>query len=426
MDQNTDSSGFDQIQPSQYPVIQHPFQEMSEEVFQAKGNLMKSIQTFLKKFNRIPFGEMPKVLLQDLQIINEELAEYINSPSWNRLTFNNDEEHYIQYKEYLENSSNAIAPILPIEEPEYSLSMGYEHLSTIPKMKSSEVIKSSVKNLVPIPSEYEVASDDESECDLPVKDESSLVFTTFSNPLFNCNDDFTSSDDESLSEEDVPMENFKVYLNPLFDDGEINSDNIDPHYFSAESNLIESLLNRYTLIDSSPKFDFLLKEFSGELAHINLILSRIKEADFDLEEEIRLVKNLFDSLINEIELFLATDDLMPPCIESDDYDSEGDIHFLEELLGNDSIPLFENKSYNFDHHDDPSFSRPPPEPPDVEFFFDFEPNSREVISAVMNNIDELNEDECFDPGGIYPTMIEDSRVWCVVPVYLSFTSFVCN
>nr|GEU75565.1 hypothetical protein [Tanacetum cinerariifolium] len=38
----------------------------------------------------------------------------------------------------------------------------------------------------------------------------------------------------------------------------------------------------------------------------------------------------------------------------------------------------------------------PPKPSDVEF--DFEPNSREVISVMMNNIDELNEDEYFDPG----------------------------
>nr|GFB78536.1 hypothetical protein [Tanacetum cinerariifolium] len=258
-----------------------------------------------------------------------------------------DEEHYVQYKEYLENSSNAIAPVLPTEEPEYLLSMGYEHLSTTPETESDEVIKSSVNNLVPIPSEYEVTSDDESECDVPVKDESSSVFTTFSNPLFD-NDDFTSSDDESLSNEDVPIEDFKVYSNPLFDDEEINYNEIDPHYFNAESNLIESLLTRDTLIDSSPKFDFLLKEFSGELAHIDPVLPGIKEAEFELEEEI--------------------------CIESDGYDSEGDIHFLEGLLVDDSIPLPEYESSNFDHHDDPSFPRPPLGPPDVEIFFDLEPD----------------------------------------------------
>nr|GFD10894.1 hypothetical protein [Tanacetum cinerariifolium] len=59
----------------------------------------------------------------------------------------------------------------------------------------------------------------------------------------------------------------------------------------------------------------------------------------------------------------------------------------------------ENESSDFDYHDEPSFPRPPPEPPDVEVFFNFEPDSRELISAVMNNIDELIEDECFDPGG---------------------------
>nr|GFA49481.1 hypothetical protein [Tanacetum cinerariifolium] len=306
--------------------------------------------------------------------------------------------------------SNAIATVLPTEDPEYSLSMGYEHPSTTPETESDEVIKSSAKNLVQIPSEYEVTSDDESECDVPVKDESSLVFTTFSNPIFDDNDDFTSSDDESLHNEDVPMEKFKVYSNPLFDDEEINYDKLDPHYFNAESNLIKSLLNRDTLIDSSPKFDFLLKEFSSELAHINPILPGIKEADFDLEEEIRLVENLLlspspipvednDSLIDEIDLFLARDDLLPPGIKSDNYDSKGDIHFLEELLSDDSIPLPENKSSNFDHHDDLSFPRPPPEPSNVEFLFDFEPNSGEVISTMMNNIDELYEDECFDLGG---------------------------
>ncbi|GJW88279.1 hypothetical protein Tco_0163619 [Tanacetum coccineum] len=88
------------------------------------------------------------------------------------------------------------------------------------------------------------------------------------------------------------MENFKIYSNPLFDDEEIISLNIDPHYFNAESNLIESLLNRDILIDSSPKFDYLLEEFFGELAHIDPIPPRIEKADFDLEEEIRFVENL--------------------------------------------------------------------------------------------------------------------------------------
>nr|GEX77931.1 hypothetical protein [Tanacetum cinerariifolium] len=155
-----------------------------------------------------------------------------------------------------------------------------------------ELLEDLLRTFVPIQSESEVTSDNESECDVPVNDESSPIFTTFSNHLFDCNDDFTSSDDKSLSNEDVSMENFKIYSNPLVDDEESISPKIDPHYFNAESDLIKSLLNQDTLIDSSPKFDYLLEEFSGKLAHIDPIPPRIEEDEFDLEEEIRLVENL--------------------------------------------------------------------------------------------------------------------------------------
>ncbi|GJQ94327.1 hypothetical protein Tco_0005466 [Tanacetum coccineum] len=296
-----------------------------------------------------------------------------------------------------------------------------EHLSTIPETESDEVIKSSVENLVPIPSESEDFSDNESECDVPICDESSPTFTTFSNPLFDSKDDFTSSDDESFSHEDVPMEKFKIYSNPLFDDEEIIFTKIDPHYFNAESNLIESLLNRDTLIDSSPKFDFNLEEFSGKLAHIDPIPPGIEKADFNLEEEICLIENLLydnlsswppkelnleiadtileslspypipvedsDSYMEEIDLFL-TDDSMPPGIENDDYDSEGDIRFLEELLSNDSPPLLENESYNLDHFNDPLSPRLPPELPDVEICLNFEPDTGVLTTKVVKGISE--------------------------------------
>nr|GFD16681.1 hypothetical protein [Tanacetum cinerariifolium] len=72
--------------------------------------------------------------------------------------------------------------------------MGDEHLDTILEMESDEFIKSSVENLIPNPSESEDLSD--SECDVPACDD----FTTFSNLLFDAEDDFFSSDDESFSD----------------------------------------------------------------------------------------------------------------------------------------------------------------------------------------------------------------------------------
>ncbi|GJX05613.1 hypothetical protein Tco_0191529 [Tanacetum coccineum] len=115
----------------------------------------------------------------------------------------------------------AITPVLPTMEPEDSLIIGNEHLNTISEKESDEFIKSSVEVLVPIPSEFEDTSG--SVSDLPSCDDFSPInvyeekFVTFSNHLFNLNDDFTSSDDESLSDEDVLEDNVKIYSNPLFE-----------------------------------------------------------------------------------------------------------------------------------------------------------------------------------------------------------------
>nr|GEX81633.1 hypothetical protein [Tanacetum cinerariifolium] len=63
----------------------------------------------------------------------------------------------------------AITPILSTKEPRDSLIMGDKHLDTIPEKESDEFIKSSVKNLVPNPSEFEDLSNigriDDADCD---------------------------------------------------------------------------------------------------------------------------------------------------------------------------------------------------------------------------------------------------------------------
>ncbi|GJV65954.1 hypothetical protein Tco_1476782, partial [Tanacetum coccineum] len=196
--------------------------------------------------------------------INEELAEYINTPSWNSPTSSyddDDDEYSFPKQEYLMTCSTAITPGSPKTD---SLIMVDKHLDTILEAKSDKFRKSSVENLVQNLSE----SKDECECDVPDCDDSQTTnFSAFSNPLF---DDSTSTDDESFSDEDVPKE---IYSNPLFDE-EIISDKVD------------------ALIISSPKIDSLLKQFSGKLAHIDLIPPGINEADFDPEEDIRFVERL--------------------------------------------------------------------------------------------------------------------------------------
>nr|GEU79362.1 hypothetical protein [Tanacetum cinerariifolium] len=432
MDQNIDSSGLDQIQTPQYSVIHPPSQEInhyvqykeylensSNEIVVSNSNQKKEkppqdsdicqlireeccIEVCKKQKQNIEntMLELIKVCRQKaFYCMHDNVDDLIESALNSKLLLINLESQCLDKKKQgvknvveqptkretriakslqnfrvvlkkssisLKNTSqissvHAIAPILPTEEPEYSLSMGYEHLNTILETESDEVTESSAKNLLPIPSEYEVTSDDESECDVPIKDESSPAFTTFSNPLFDDNDDFTSSDDESLPDENVPMENFKVYSNPLFDDDEINSDKLDPHCFNAESDFVESLSNRDTLIESSPKFDY-LEEFSGAFMPTS-IFETLPTYPIPIDDS--------NSLIDEIDLFLAMDDLLHPRIESDNYDSEGDIYFLEELPVDDSIPLPKNEYLIL---------------------------IIRMIHPVINNIDELNEDECFDPG----------------------------
>nr|GEW19117.1 hypothetical protein [Tanacetum cinerariifolium] len=276
------------------------------------------------------------MLKEEEKEIEEEQAT--KARYWKILVFYDDDD---------EDYTITITP----KEPDNSLSMGDEHLDTISATESDEFIKSSVENLVPNLSEFE----GEYECDVPACED----FTTFSNILFDADYDFSSNDDQSFSDEDIPKE---IYSNPTFDE-EIISMKIDLHHFNVEYDLIESLLNLDSLIiSSSSKIDSLFDEFVGELTLLKSILPGINETDCDPEEEIHLIKRLFyDNSSPQIDLSFTPDDPMSPDIEKDDYDSERDIIILEELLSSDSLSLPKNKSFHFDI---PSSSRPPAKPPD--------------------------------------------------------------
>ncbi|GKD89308.1 hypothetical protein Tco_1364815 [Tanacetum coccineum] len=196
--------------------------------------------------------------------------------------------------------------------------MGDKHLSTIYEKESDKVIKSSVEDLVPILSESEDTSESDSDCDLhsyndfsPIKvfEEKSV---TFSNPLFDSNDDFTSSDDESLSDEDVPEDNVKIYSNPLFE--------FDDEYISSDVN---------------PLFDEVLEDIESEDSYV----SKLDEPDLLVTPLSAFNEDeCFDpgGDIDEIDAFL--DIVVSTDIVDDYYDSEGDIIYLESLLIKDTTP----------------------------------------------------------------------------------------
>ncbi|GJZ38879.1 hypothetical protein Tco_0585442 [Tanacetum coccineum] len=102
-------------------------------------------------------------------------------------------------------SISAISHIFPNNNSEDSFTMGNEGLNFVPNKELDKEI------LIPIPRESKIGKD----CDFPSCDDFQS-FKTFSNPLFEKQDDFPSRNDESILKE----ETLKSYLNPLFEDDE--------------------------------------------------------------------------------------------------------------------------------------------------------------------------------------------------------------
>ncbi|GJR96297.1 reverse transcriptase domain-containing protein [Tanacetum coccineum] len=212
---------------------------------------------------------------------------------------------------------NAITHDLPTEEPEYYLIMGNDELSTIPKKESDEFIKSSVEDLIPIPRESEDSSGSDSESVLPLSDDFSPIFEgksmTFSNPLFDSND-FTSSDNELLSDEDVPKD-VKIYSNPLLE--------FDDEYMSNDVN---------------PLFDEVLENIESKDSYVSnldepaLLVTPLSDANKD---------ECFDpgSVIDEIDAFLDMDISM-------DIENDHDPRSLKDEPDNDDLMIEDEV---FDH-----------------------------------------------------------------------------
>nr|GFA38985.1 hypothetical protein [Tanacetum cinerariifolium] len=319
--------------------------------------------------------------------------------------------------------------------------MGYEHPNTTLETESDEIKKSSVEELVPIPSECEVTSEDKRECDVLVCEDSSTfdVCDDHFEILSDSNDDDISSDDDAfeyIEYVEASLPNLEIVSlekeNDVYqEDEEFNLDDIQDVVLREKLLSVNRLIADIKSLNDNPTPDRMLNSFASipifeesdnslsdnfspefetfsdqtketrsgsTTTHADNSLPEYDSFCFEIvpdqERLISVVKNDIsdvssnDLLLEEADLFLALDNSIPPGIENFGYDSEGDIHFLEELLIDDSIPFPNNESFDFE--DDPLFPRPPPEPPDDEFFFDSKPD---VIAEEI--LDELNEDKCF-------------------------------
>ncbi|GKD43938.1 hypothetical protein Tco_1268583, partial [Tanacetum coccineum] len=301
------------------------------EILLDRENLMQSIETFLKKFDRISFREKPKVLLiawdrfceikhtcgdkqqqellrkllKDVQNVKEELAEDINTLNWDCLAFyydddDDDEESSIPLRDIIISRLPlcvAITPVLSTEEPVDSLIMEDEHLDTIPATESDEVIKSSVEDLVPILSESEGIPDN--MCDVPFHDNSPPldILKDQVEDFSESNDDSTSIDDNSFSIDDIdyveasPPHSELVSLEEVKDfhpeDGELEED-----VLCEKLSKINLLIAKIEALNANPipSSDFVLKspipfEDGDSFLKKFEITPELESFKFDIEEK---------------------------------------------------------------------------------------------------------------------------------------------
>ncbi|GJR22621.1 hypothetical protein Tco_0971148 [Tanacetum coccineum] len=203
-----------------------------------------------------------------------------------------------------------------------------------------------------------------------------------------------------------------IYLESLLSDDTTHNLSLEV-FFDHEPQHIKNESDHDTLITFSPKSDPLHHKFAGEVItipprivreHEDYISrmwllcgnssSRSPENFHTIIEFLPTSTTLIedsDSNREEIDIFSGPDDSIPPSIESD-FDSEEDI--IDNLLNDDPIPEYERLTFDME--------------PDV---------------PMINNVDELNEDECFDPGGGEINVeVEDSFTF-VIQTFLPYITY---
>nr|GEV36691.1 hypothetical protein [Tanacetum cinerariifolium] len=354
-----------------------------------------------------------KEKLQQLQQV-ANLSTY-PSKRFNSFCYDDDDD---------EDYTIAVTPSLSTEEPDTSLSMEDKHLDTISATKSNEFIKSSVENLILIPSESEGILDN--MCDVPFHDNSPPLdvskdqFKDFS----DSNDEFSSTDDNSFS-----IDNIEYVESSPPDSELVSSEVIEiviPEVGGIDDDILltikddifrEKLLNINLLIaniealndNPTPSFDFITKSTSTSLNSLleetNTFDNSLPEFEtfcFDLEEissgstttrsDISLpeYKAFYDDHVKEISsgsttthsdsslydsfIFDLSINPFPPADRSDFYE------FADELIHIISLPEYDC------------------------FFFKIKPSSRDFTMDVVEDISPTREPRVHNALPTHPTL----------------------
>nr|GEW00686.1 hypothetical protein [Tanacetum cinerariifolium] len=369
---NSNSLGFDQTRTPQFPVIHPPPQETSIEILHDQENVLLLAWDRVfeipdafgnKQYKPEDIQELFRKLLDDLQNIHEELAEYINSLAWNRHAFYDDDDDDMDY-------TITITP-----------------------------------NLAPIPSESEGIPN--TMCDVHLVNNPTLLEAKdHCEIVINSNDDYSSSDDDSL-----------YYKNIEY----VESSPYDSELVSLE---IEALKDNHT-----PSSEFLTKSsstsprsFMEETNTCDNSLPEFENFCFDLEEiSSGSTTTHSDISLPEYEAFSFNDDHIKE-ISSGSATTHSDISLSEYDsfifdLSNDQFPSTDRSDFTHEEFADELAHIISPSEYDC-FYFRNLPDPGEWISSLNSKIHEnlssttrvnlpveddhspllVNEDTIFDPG----------------------------
>nr|GEV43400.1 hypothetical protein [Tanacetum cinerariifolium] len=308
-------------------------------------NDMKMVLELADRTISKPTGVVENVFVKvgRIDFESEEIEDFLNDNSIpfgvEDSSFNMDED-ILFLENLLKDDPIPPHPIipnetkLPIEETNYSLNMGYEHFNT--NLVTKDVAKSSTKNLIPIPNECMVVSENGSLSTEPINDNSS-DFTIISNPP----SDVESNSDESTSNHNIVKSD---YLNEFY------GPFIPIHILKEERTRREhaDYINRMEML-------FTINSRPHNPTNDNINIESFSSFPIPNQES--------DPHQEEIDVVFVTNDVLPPKSEDSNFD-------------NPLLPL------------------PPSEPPDKEF--DFEIDFQKEISVVRNAIVKFDARVKFD------------------------------
>nr|GEY08376.1 hypothetical protein [Tanacetum cinerariifolium] len=381
-----------------YPEIHLSSQETSDKVFQANHyvqNEESSNEIAVSNFNQKK--EEPPQDSDICQLIREECStkvseeqKLIKEDTMLELVKICQEKEFLCFYDDVDDliESALNSKLLLINSNSQRLKKEQQDVKNVieqPTEQSDEVTESNAENLLPIPSECEVALEDKKECDVSISENSPVCD--------NHSDTFSDSKiDDDISIYDDDFEDIE-YVEALLSDPEIVSEEEND---VEEENVVQQEKEEFDFEDISQIQDVVLRE---KLLSITRLISNIEsfndnstsdrvfnsfeydnslldnfslefETNCDHTKETRSerLNDIPDNssnnpLLEEVDLFLSYNSI-PSGIENVADDPEGDIRFLEELLIDDSILSRESPNANF--KDNPSIPRHPPEPPDTE------------------------------------------------------------